>query len=101
MSDWRLALQLLAFKEHPPGPPVTVLLNKHGTAQHSQWAQMKRSPQERDPITWLVVHLLSESGAILIVTSRLPVRFKASLMNVRLDFHEAPGSGQTHWRRTR
>ena len=36
MSDWRLALQLLAFKEHPPGPPVTVLLNKHATAQHSQ-----------------------------------------------------------------
>lgn len=29
-------------------------------------------PQERDPVTGLVVHLLDESGAILIVTSRLP-----------------------------
>lgn len=64
MSDWRVALQLLAFKEHPPGPPVTVLLNKHGTAHRHQWEQMKSPPQERDPITWLVVHLLCEFGSV-------------------------------------
>lgn len=40
----------------------------------------EKLPQERDPITWLVVHLLYESGAILTATSRLPVCFKASLL---------------------
>ena len=38
-----------------------------------------------NPITWPVVHLLHESGAILIVTSRLPVCFKASLMKDELE----------------
>lgn len=97
---WRLALQLSAFKEHPPGPPVTVLLNKHGTAQRSQWAQMKSSPQERDPITWPVVHSLGESGAISIVPSGLAVCFKAWLMKLCLGFHQAPWLAHARWRRT-
>lgn len=54
MSDWRPALQLLAFKEHPPGPPVTVLLNKHGTAHRHQWEQMKSPLRKGTPLRGLL-----------------------------------------------
>lgn len=37
VSDSGLALRFLAFKERPPGPPLTMLLNKQGrlSADHS------------------------------------------------------------------
>lgn len=99
MSGWRPALQLLAFKEHPLGPPVTVLLNKHGTAHHHQWAQMKSSPRKGTPVRGLLsicfVNLDPFTGlkcAILIVTSSLPACFKALLWKRSLDFHKAPRS---------
>lgn len=65
MSGWRAALQLLAFKEHPPGPPVTVLLNKHGAAHRHQWPQMKSPLREGTPFRSLVVHLRRGSGRYL------------------------------------
>lgn len=48
VSDSVLALRFLAFKECPPGPPPTVLLNKQGwlSADHNHWAKMKSSHGE-------------------------------------------------------
>lgn len=45
VSDSVLALRFLAFKERPPGPPPTVLLNKQSrlSADHNHWAKMKSS----------------------------------------------------------
>lgn len=45
VSDSVLALQILAFKELPPGPLLPVLLNKQGypNAHLNHWAKMKSS----------------------------------------------------------
>ncbi len=61
-----LALRCLAFKERPPGPPPTVLLNKQGwlSADHNHWEKMKSSLGGRDVITLPVVHLFYVSGSV-------------------------------------
>lgn len=80
VSDSVLALQILAFKELPPGPLPPVLLNKQGclNAHCNHWAKMKSSLWEA---TWLrcllsicfmyLDQFTDLKWAILIVTSSL------------------------------